>query len=91
MRLRIGGTQTLASPGTFTITGSNGAWTGTITRTGEAGATELTDISVDGQTLTARTMINEGQVTFYMTFDGPQFTGTWTIQGAEGAFNGRRR
>ena len=80
-----------ASPGTFTITGSNGAWTGTITRTGETGATELTDISVDGRMVTARTMINEGQVTFYMEFDGPQFTGKWTIQGAEGAFNGRRR
>ena len=80
-----------AAPGTFTITGSNGAWTGTITRTGEAGSTELTDIAVDGQMLTARTVIPDGQVTFYVTFDGPQFSGKWTIQGAEGAFNGRRR
>jgi len=80
-----------ASTGAFTITGSNGAWTGTISRAGENGSTELTDIAVDGQMLTARTVIPDGQVTFYMTFTGAEFTGKWTVQGAEGAFNGRRR
>jgi hypothetical protein len=77
--------------GNFSITGSAGAWTGTISRDGEGTPTELTNISVDGQMLMANTVIPDGPITFTMNFSGQEFTGKWAIQGAEGAFNGKRR
>jgi hypothetical protein len=77
--------------GSFTIAGSPGAYTGTITREGEGTATQLSDIAVDGQWMTLATVIPDGNITFSITFNGPEFTGKWSVQGAEGAFNGKRR
>jgi hypothetical protein len=79
-----------ALPGTFTISGSPGAYTGRIERQG-AGATDITSIAVNGQTLTLVSSINEGPVTLTLNFTGNDFAGKWAIQGMEGTLTGKRR
>ena len=76
--------------GLFTITGSAGSYTGTISSQ-NAGETPLTNISVDGQTLMFRTVIPDGTVDMTLTFTGSDFAGKWAVQGAEGPVTGRRR
>jgi hypothetical protein len=79
-----------SAPGTMTISGTPGAYTGKIDRQG-MGATDITSVRVDGQTLRITTNIAEGEVTLTMNFTGNEFTGNWSIQGAEGALSGKRR
>ena len=79
-----------ALPGSFTITGSPGAYTGRIERQG-AGASDITSITVDGQTLTLVSSIAEGPVTLTLQFTGNEFSGRWAIQGMDGAISGKRR
>ena len=79
------------SNGSFTITGSPGAYTGTISR--EGGSTDLTSIAVDGQTLTIGATIPEGAVILTLTFTGNDFTGNWSLpaESMGGAISGKRR
>ena len=78
------------APGSFTISGSPGAYTGTIERPGMGGS-DLTSIVVDGQTLTIGANIPDGAVVLTLTFTGNDFTGKWSLGGSEGAIRGKRR
>jgi hypothetical protein len=77
------------APGSFTITGTPGAYRGTIERGGQG--TDLSSISIDGQTLTIGANIPEGPVLLTLTFTGNEFSGKWAIEGAEGPITGKRR
>ena len=78
------------APGSFTISGSPGAYTGTIERPGMGGS-DLTSIVVDGQTLTIGANIPDGAVVLTLTFTGNDFTGKWALGDAGGAIRGKRR
>ena len=78
------------APGSFTISGSPGAYTGTIERPGMGGS-DLTSIAVDGQTLTIGANIPDGAVVLKLSFTGNDFTGTWSLGEAGGAIRGKRR
>ena len=78
------------SNGGITITGSPGAYTGTISREG-AGVTDLTSVAVDGQTLTVGANIPEGAVVLTLNFTGNDFTGRWALGEDSGAIRGKRR
>ncbi len=77
--------------GNFTIAGTPGAYTGTIYREGMAEGSPFTNVAIDGQTVTLNSRIQEGDIVFTINFVGSEFTGKWAVQGAEGAFNGKRR
>ena len=79
-----------ALPGSFTITGSPGAYSGTIDREG-MGGTALTSVVVEGQTMALTANIPEGAVVLTLYFTGNDFTGTWALQDAGGAITGRKR
>ena len=79
-----------ASTGNFVITGTPGNYKGRIERDGVGGA-DITRITVDGQTMILLTTIPEGEVTLTLNFTGNDFNGKWAVQGAEGAFSGKRR
>ena len=76
--------------GMFTITGSAGSYTGTIT-SAAAGESPIANIAVDGQMLMFTTVIPDGTVAMTLTFTGDSFAGKWAVQGAEGPITGRRR
>ena len=76
--------------GIFTITGSPGSYSGTISRE-DGSATPLTNISVDGQTLMFTTVIPDGTVGMTLTFTGNDFVGRWAVEGADGPVTGKRR
>jgi len=76
--------------GTIIITGSPGAYAGKVERDG-LGWTDLTSVTVEGQTLTTTAQIQEGQVVTTATLIGDEFIGKWTLQGFEGTINGKRR
>ena len=75
--------------GSFTITGSTGAYTGTMTS--DMGAITLRDIEVDGQELTAVGDSPDFIVVFVLEFDGDSFTGEWEAEGLIGYITGSRR
>jgi hypothetical protein len=79
-----------ASNGNFTITGTPGNYKGRVERDG-VGGTDLTRITVDGQTMILVATIPEGEVTLTLNFTGNDFTGKWAIETAEGAISGKRR
>ena len=79
-----------ASTGNFVISGTPGNYKGRIERDG-VGGTDMTRITVDGQTMIIVAMIPEGEVTLTLNFTGNDFNGKWAIQGAEGGFSGKRR
>jgi hypothetical protein len=76
--------------GSFVITGSPGAYSGSIDREG-MGSTPLSSVVVAGQTMTLTANIPEGAVVLTLNFTGNEFTGQWAIQDVGGAVSGRRR
>ena len=79
-----------AQNGSFTITGTPGAYTGRIERQGTG--MDLSSVTVEGQTLYVTAAIDEGAVTLTLTFTGSNdFAGKWAVQGAEGPVTGKRR
>lgn len=78
------------SKGSIIITGFPGAYTGKVERDG-LGWTDLTSVTVEGQTITTSAPIPEGLVVTTVTFTGDEFTGKWAIQGMEGTISGKRR
>ncbi len=84
-------TEAMGAPisGTFTITGSSGAYTGTMTS--DMGAIALRDITVEGQELTAVGDSPDFIVVFVLVFDGDDFTGEWDAEGMTGFITGSRR
>ena len=77
--------------GSFTITGTPGAYSGSIEREGQSGGTPFTSVAVEGQTMTLTANIPEGTVTLRLAFTGNEFTGQWSVQDAGGAITGRKR
>lgn len=76
--------------GTIIITGFPGAYAGKVERDG-VGWTDLTSVTVEGQTLITTAEIQEGRVVTTATLIGDEFTGKWTLQGFEGTITGKRR
>jgi hypothetical protein len=75
--------------GSFTITGSPGAYAGTMTS--DMGPIALRDIEVDGQELTAVGDSPDFVVVFVLEFEGGSFTGAWEAEGMTGFITGSRR
>jgi len=75
--------------GTFTITGSPGSYRGSMTT--DIGGFSLSDISVDGQEITAFAESPDVFVVFVLTFIGSSFTGEWEAEGMSGIVSGSKR
>ena len=75
--------------GSITITGSPGAYTGTISS--EFGTVPLRNIEVDGMDLSFLADIPEATVAFLLTFEGDSFEGEWDAEGMVGFISGTRR
>jgi hypothetical protein len=88
----IGPDGSTASAGHFTITGTPGNYKGRVEREG-MGGTDLTSVTVDGQTMRLVASIPEGAVTLTLNFaaGGNDFTGRWNIENLEGSISGKRR
>jgi hypothetical protein len=84
-------TEAMGMPvsGTITITGSPGAYAGTMTS--DMGTIILRDIGVEGQELSAVGDSPDFVVVFVLVFDGDSFTGEWDAEGMTGFITGSRR
>jgi hypothetical protein len=84
-------TEAMGMPvsGSFTITGSPGAYTGSMTS--DMGAITLNDITVEGLELSAVGDSPDFVVVFVLVFDGDSFTGDWDAEGMSGFISGSRR
>ena len=84
-------TEAMGMPvsGSFTISGSPGAYAGSMTS--DMGAITLRDITVDGQELTAVGDSPDFVVVFVLVFEGDSFTGEWDAEGMTGFISGSRR
>ena len=81
--------QGMAVDGQLRITGSRGAWGGTL-YTDMTGELPLSSVGVDGQTVHLRANTSDGTLYVRMLFSGDEFTGDWSL-GPEGApLRGRR-
>ena len=79
--------QTIA--GTITITGSPGAYSGSVTS--DMGTISLRNIVVDGMDLTFVGDSPDFTVAFALTFSGDSFTGEWDVEGLVGFISGSKR
>ncbi len=75
--------------GTMTITGSPGAYSGSITS--DMGAISLRNIVIDGMDLTFVGDSPDFTVAFALTFSGDSFTGEWDAGGLVGFISGSKR
>ena len=84
-------TEAMGMPvsGSFAITGSPGAYTGTMTS--DMGPITLRDIEVDGLELSAIGDSPDFVVVFVLEFEGDSFTGEWEAEGMTGFITGSRR
>ncbi len=78
-----------AVTGTMEITGTPGAYGGRIVTLRFPEFT-VRSASAAGQALTVVAETPTGNLTFRMTFTGPEFTGSWTLGGDTGPITGRR-
>jgi hypothetical protein len=78
--------------GTITISGTAGAWEGTLSATALPEALRLTSVTVRGATVTLTALVPEqGEVLIELVFDGEEFTGTWTLGYDGGDMRGRKK
>ena len=84
-------TEAMGAPisGTMTITGSPGAYTGSMTS--DMGAISLRDIKVEGNELSAVGDSPDFVVFFVLVFEGDTFTGEWDAEGMTGFITGSKR
>jgi hypothetical protein len=78
-----------AVTGTFTITGTPGAYTGSMTT--DMGGFAMSDIAVDGMKLSFVGESPDVVVLFLLVFDGDSFSGGWDAEGMSGSVTGSRR
>ena len=76
--------------GSITITGSPGAYSGTIS-SGMLGTVPLRNIEVDGMDLSFLADIPEATVAFLLTFEDDSFEGEWDAEGMVGFISGTKR
>jgi hypothetical protein len=81
--------QGMAVDGRLRITGSRGAWGGSL-YSDVTGELPLSSVSVEGQTLRLTADTPDGTAYIRMQFSGETFTGEWTLGGDGGALSGRR-
>lgn len=74
---------------TLTITGTPGAYTGTVDS--EMGTTPVSDITVDGNDMTFLVDTPDMSVFFAVVFDGDDFSGEFDAGGMGGFINGKKR
>lgn len=81
--------QGMAVDGQLRITGSTGAWGGSLysTATGEL---PLSSVEVDGRQLRLTAETPDGTVYIRMNFQGDTFTGDWSLGAEGGSLQGRR-
>jgi hypothetical protein len=75
--------------GTFTITGSPGAYGGSISS--DMGIIPLRDIEVDGLELSFVGDLPDVTVFFTLSFEGDSFNGQWDAGGMVGSMSGTKR
>lgn len=76
--------------GTFSVTGSAGAYTGSI-NAAEIGIFPITSAAVTGQTVVINANHPDGPLTLRLTFSGDAFTGSWQIGTDAGEMVGKRK
>jgi hypothetical protein len=75
--------------GTMTISGSPGAYSGTISS--DMGTIPMRNISVDGMELSFLGDLPDVTVSFILLFDGDSFEGEWDAGGMIGFMSGTKR
>ena len=75
--------------GSFTISGSPGAYTGNMTS--DVGGMAMRNISVSGTEVTFMGDMPDATVFVFLVFDGASFTGEWEAEGMMGTLSGSRR
>lgn len=75
--------------GTFDITGTPGAYTGTI-RVQGIDPIPITSVTVQGQALRIAALLDGQPVAVELNFTGDAFTGAWSAGELGGALSGRR-
>ena len=78
-----------AVTGTFTISGSPGSYSGSMTT--DMGGFGMSDINVDGQELSFVGESPDVVVFFLLVFDGDSFSGEWDAEGMSGVVTGTKR
>jgi hypothetical protein len=76
--------------GTITISGSPGAYTGSI-NAGEHGTFPIKSVVVSGQTLTINAEHPQGPLDVRLTFVADDFTGSWQLGTDTGEMVGKRK
>ena len=76
--------------GTLTITGSPGAYSGSIS-SDMMGTVALRSFTVDGMDLMFMADMPDATVSFFLTFEGDSFTGEWDAGGMTGLMSGTKR
>lgn len=75
--------------GTMTITGSPGAYSGTISS--DMGTIPMRNISIEGMELSFLGDLPDVTVSFVLLFDGDSFEGEWDAGGMMGLMSGTKR
>jgi hypothetical protein len=75
--------------GTMTITGSPGAYSGTISS--DMGTIPMRNISIEGMELSFLGDLPDVTVSFILLFDGDSFEGEWDAGGMMGLMSGTKR
>lgn len=76
--------------GTITISQGTSGYGGSIA-TNATETIPVRSVAVERQKLTVLADSPDGPVTFVMTLNGDEFTGTWSYAGMSGAHTGKRR
>lgn len=76
--------------GTITITGSPGAYTGSVSAV-EMGVFPITSVVVTGQTMVINADHPQGPIEIRLTFVANDFTGSWQLNADTGQMVGKRR
>lgn len=80
-----------ALTGNVEITGTPGAYAGSITSASIPEPLQITGVTVNGRDLTVTADTPEGALTFHMNFtDDRSFTGNWTLGSDGAALTGNR-
>ena len=76
--------------GTFTVSGTAGAYTGSIDA-GDLGVFPIKTVVVTGQSLVIAAEHPDGALEVRLTFEGDDFKGTWLLNSDTGIMAGKRK
>ncbi len=76
---------------TIEISGEPGRWSGLLRASADVPEVPLSEVSVEGRTVTARGQLMGEALVVILTAEGSDFTGSWSAMGMSGTLVGTRR